>query len=455
MTLQISFVGAAGTVTGSRYLIEDNRHRVLVDCGLFQGFKGLRLKNWIPFPVDPRSVGAILLTHAHIDHAGYIPLIAKNDFRNKVFCSKATEELCGILLPDAGHLEEKYAEFANCHGFSKHKPALPLFTEDDARDSLRLLRSLDFGRWRPLNDAMEFRLQRAGHIIGAASIELRCGGTTILFSGDLGRFNDPIMPAPEMIQPADYLICESTYGNRLHAERNPEDSPAEAVATTIAAGGTVLIPAFAVGRAQSILYYLHRLKKSGRISASLPVYLDSPMAQDASDIFVRHTEDHRLSERHAKEFCGSAIYVRDVDASKALTRSDEPKVILSASGMATGGRILHHLKRYAPDPKNAILFARFQAGGTRGAAMVAGTKTVKIHGEYVPIRAKVTQMEELSAHADAGEILHWLKQSPNAPRRTFITHGEPSESDGLRHRIEEELRWNCAVPELGATERLL
>ncbi len=454
MTVQISFLGAAGTVTGSRYLIENDGHRVLVDCGLFQGFKSLRLKNWNPFPVDPHSIGAILLTHAHIDHSGYIPLIAKHGFRNRVFCSTATAELCGILLPDAGHLEEKYAEFANRHGFSKHKPALPLFTEVDARDSLRLLKPVSFHQWHRINKTMEFRLHRAGHIIGAASIELRCGGTTILFSGDLGRFNDPIMPAPETIQAADYLVCESTYGNRIHPERNPEDALEKAVAPTIAAGGTVLIPAFAVGRAQSVLYYLDRLKKSGRLAAPFPVYLDSPMAQDASDIFVRHPQDDRVTEQQSRDFCGSAIYVRDVESSKALTQSDEPKVILSASGMATGGRILHHLKRYAPDPKNAIVFTGFQAGGTRGAAMVAGAKMIKIHGEYVPIRATVTEIEELSAHADAGEILRWLKQSPRAPRTTFITHGEPSESDGLRHRIEEELRWNCVVPEFGATERL-
>jgi metallo-beta-lactamase family protein len=311
-----------------------------------------------------------------------------------------------------------------------------------------------FHRWHRINEKMDFRLQHAGHIIGAASIEIRCGGVTTLFSGDLGRPNDAIMQPPDSIEKADYLICESTYGNRLHSARNPEDTLAEAVAPTIAAGGTVLIPAFAVGRSQSLLYYLDRLKKSGRLPASLPVYLDSPMAQDASDIFVRHPADHRLTEQQCRDFCSGAIYVRDADASKALTQSDEPKVILSASGMATGGRILHHLKRYAPDPRNTIIFAGFQAGGTRGAAMLGGATTIKIHGDYIPVRARVTEIEELSAHADGGEIMTWLKQSPSAPRKVFITHGEPSESDGLRHRIEEELHWNCVVPEFGQTELL-
>ena len=454
MKLRISFLGAAGTVTGSRYLLETDRHRVLVDCGQFQGFKSLRLKNWNPFPVPPASVGSILLTHAHIDHSGYLPLFAKQGFKGPVFCSAATADLCGILLPDAGHLEERYAEFANRHGFSKHKPALPLFTERDAHDALPLLESVPFHRWRRINDAMEFRLHRAGHIIGAASVELRCAGQTILFSGDLGRFNDPTLPAPEAIDHADYLICESTYGDRAHPARDPADALAEPIANTIGGGGTVLIPAFAVGRVQVILYHLHRLKRLGRLPAALPVYLDSPMAMDATDIFVKHADDHRLAQDECRQIFGDAIYVRNMEASKALTASNQPKVILSASGMATGGRILHHLKRYAPDARNAIIFTGFQAGGTRGAAMIAGAQTVKIHGAYVPVRAAVHQIEELSAHADAGEILRWLASFRKPPHTTFITHGEPSASDALRLRIAETLGWNSVVPDFAQTETL-
>lgn len=454
MTVNISFLGAAGTVTGSRYLLETVRHRVLVDCGLFQGFKSLRLKNWNPFPVPPSSVEKIVLTHSHIDHSGYLPLLVKQGYKGEVLCSGATADLCSILLPDTGHLEERYAEFANRHGFSKHKPALPLFTEEDARHSLRQLEPVEFHRWRRLNDEMEFCLHRAGHTIGAASVEIRCTGITILFSGDLGRFDDPLVPAPDRIDHADYLICESTYGNRWHETGDPAELFSNTINATIAGGGTVLIPAFAVGRAQAVLYYLDRLKRSGRIPASLPIYLDSPMAQDATDIFASHPEDHRLSTEQCRQIFGGAIYVRDMESSKALTANTETKIILSASGMATGGRILHHLKRYAPNARNAIIFTGFQAGGTRGAAILGGAESVKIHGEYVPVRAAVSQIEGLSAHADADELLRWLSGFSKAPRTTFITHGEPSESDALRHRISERLGWNCMVPDFAQTETL-
>ena len=454
MTVRISFLGAAGSVTGSRYLIETANHRVLVDCGLFQGFKSLHLKNWNPFPVSPTSIDGIVLTHSHIDHSGYLPLLARQGFRGTVYCSAATAELCGILLPDAGHLEEKSAQFANRHGFSKHKPALPLFTESDARKCLRLFEPVAFHQWHSINDEIRFCIRRAGHIIGAASVEIRCEGLTIVFSGDLGRFSDPIAPAPDLITMADYLICESTYGDRVHKVDDPADALAETIRTTIGGGGTVLIPAFAVGRAQAVLYYLDRLKRTGGLPASLPVYLDSPMAQDASDILARHPQDHRLSPQQWKNICGGAVYVRDGDSSKALTASTEPKVILSASGMATGGRILHHLKRYAPDARNAIVFTGFQAAGTRGAAIVAGAESVKIHGEYVPIRATVREIEGLSAHADADEILRWLGYFRKAPRTTFITHGEPAECDALRHRIGERLGWNCIVPDFAQMEAL-
>ena len=454
MTVKISFLGAAGTVTGSRYMVETARHRVLIDCGLFQGFKSLRLKNWNPFPVPPSSIGSIVLTHSHVDHSGYLPRFAKQGYTGPVFCTGATADLCSVLLPDTGHLEERYAESANRHGFSKHRPALPLFTEEDARNSLRLFEPVEFHRWRRLNEEMEFRLHRAGHTIGAASVEIRCAGITILFSGDLGRFDDPLVPAPDPVDYADYLICESTYGNRRHESCDPAEVLSKTINATIARGGTVLIPAFAVGRSQAILYQLDRLKQSGRIPASLPVYLDSPMAQDATEIFASHPEDHRLSRKQCREIFGGAVYVRDMESSKALTASAETKIILSASGMATGGRILHHLKHYAPDERNAIIFTGFQAGGTRGAAILDGAESVKIHGEYVPVRAAVRRIEGLSAHADADEILRWLSAFSKAPRATFITHGEPSESDALRRRIGEKFGWNCTVPDFAQTEKL-
>jgi metallo-beta-lactamase family protein len=452
--LTVTFLGAAGTVTGSKYLLDDGERRYLIDCGLFQGYKSLRLRNWAPLPVAPRSIAGVLLTHAHLDHSGYLPLLVRQGFHGKIHCSDATKELCGILLPDAGHLQEKDAEFANRHGFSKHKPALPLFTVDDARAALGQLQAVPFHRTVQLADGVAFTLYRAGHILGAASIVVRWHGTTIAFSGDVGRFNDPILPPPEATGETDYLVVESTYGNRTHDRRSPEDSLAEAIAPVLRRGGTVVIPAFAVGRAQTLVYLLGRLKDSGRLPEHLPVYLDSPMAVDVTDLFCRHADDHLLSDRQCRNFCSNTIYVRDVEGSKAIAANPVPKIVISASGMATGGRVLHHLKQYAPDPRNAILFAGFQAGGTRGAAMVGGAETVKIHGEYVPVRASVTNLANLSAHADGDEIMRWLGTFKRAPRTVFVTHGEPAASDTLRHRIEEQLGWDCVVPDHGETAEL-
>ena len=449
MSLSLSFLGAAGTVTGSKYLVENGDRRLLIDCGLFQGYKALRLRNWEHFAVQPRSLSAVLLTHAHLDHSGYLPLLVRQGFSGSVLCSEATVELCGLLLPDSGNLQEKEADFANRHGYSKHKPALPLYTEDDARRSLQRLKPQRFDQSLSVLADATAKFHRAGHILGAASIELNWNGTTVLFSGDLGRYNDATMLDPEPIERADYLLVESTYGNRRHSNQNPQDALADVIGPTIHRGGTVIIPAFAVGRVQGLLFHLDALKTAGRLPKFLPIFLDSPMAIDASDIFCRHSQDYKLTDAQCKKTCADVRYVRSSQESKDLTANPIPKVIISASGMATGGRVLHHLRHYAPDPKNAILFAGFQAGGTRGAAMVAGAETIKIFGEYVPIRAKVTNLEMLSAHADSEEIMRWLKTAKTPPKTVFVTHGEPAASDALRHRIEEELGWNCVVPDHG------
>jgi metallo-beta-lactamase family protein len=446
MTLMLQFLGAAGTVTGSKYLLEADRRRILVDCGLFQGLKQLRLRNWAPFPIAQGSIDTVVLTHAHLDHSGYLPALIRDGYAGQVLCSPATEDYCTILLPDSGNLQEKDAEYANRHGFSKHKPALPLYTLRDAERALSSLSTVPFDSDRELFAGTRIRLRHAGHILGAASIEVDWNGTKVVFSGDLGRYDDPVMVDPAPVRQADFLIVESTYGDRRHERRDPADAIAEIVDRTVGRGGTVIIPAFAVGRAQSLLFHLERLKSKGRL-ANVPIFLDSPMAIDASEILCRHLDDHRLSEQQCRVACGVAHYVREPEESKALTANPMPKIIISASGMATGGRVLHHLKRYAPDPKSTVLFAGFQAAGTRGAAMMAGAETIKIHGQYIPVRAEIANLSMLSAHADADEILRWLRGFEQAPRLTFITHGEPTASDVLRRRIEEELGWACKIPE--------
>jgi metallo-beta-lactamase family protein len=444
--MDLHFFGAAGTVTGSRYLLDSKGARFLIDCGLFQGLKSLRLRNWAPFPVKPKSVSAVLLSHAHLDHSGYLPALARDGFKGPIYTSRATRKLCEILLADSAHLQEQDADYANRRGFSKHHPALPLYNARDARRVMRQFSSLGFNEWRELADGARMRLRRAGHILGAASVEVDWKGRRIVFSGDLGRYDDPLTVDPEPVRNADYLVVESTYGDRLRDRQNPEAALGDVIERTIARGGTVIIPAFAVGRAQMVLYYIERLKASGRL-ADVPIYLNSPMAVEASELFVDESDDQRLSDEERRRACAVAKYVDSVEESKALNESDIPKVIISASGMATGGRVLHHLKKFAPDPRNAIVFTGFQAAGTRGAALVAGERTIKLHGAYLDVAAEVANLTMLSAHADADEIMRWLRNFKRPPRMTFVTHGEPHASDVLRLRIQDELGWSCCAPE--------
>lgn len=450
---RLTFLGATGTVTGSRTLLESPSARVLVDCGLFQGLKQLRLRNWTPIPADPARLDCVILTHAHIDHSGYLPVLVRDGFRGRIHCSAATRDLCRILLPDAGRLQEEEAEYANRHGFSRHKPALPLYTEHDAMRCLEQFQPVPLHQPFRLGDGDSFRLLRAGHIVGASIAELTMAGRKVVFSGDLGRPHDPIMSAPEGIASADYLVLESTYGNKRHNPVDPAQTLAEVIQRTAARGGVVVVPSFAVGRAQELLYYIHQLRQSGRIP-DLPVYLNSPMAVDAGAVLRAHTSEHRLSPAQCDAVMKDVRVITSVEESKELNTRRGPMVIVAASGMATGGRVVHHLKSFAPDPKNTILLAGFQAAGTRGAALRDGAETVKIHGEYVPVRAEVVAMDNLSAHADADEILVWLDHFTRPPRRIFINHGEPVSADALRHRIEEEKGWDCTVPDYRETFEL-
>lgn len=448
MNPTITFLGGAGTVTGSKYLIDTGSHRILVDCGLFQGYKLLRERNWAPFPVKPADIDAVVLTHAHLDHSGYLPLLVKNGFSGPIISTHASLKLCELILLDSGHLMEADSRYANKRGFSKHKPALPLYDKSDAERSLGSFQTHDFHKTVEVMKDCTAMFRPAGHILGAATVELDCGGTRIVFSGDLGRFNDAMMVDPEPVPRADYLIVESTYGNRRHDPTDPEEALEEVIDRTVRRGGSIIIPAFAVGRAQSLLFHLSRLRKRGRLT-NIPVFLDSPMAINATDLLHSHIGEHRLTKEECEEACGIATYTRDVEASKQIDRDSMPKIVISASGMLTGGRILHHLKHYGPDHRNTILLAGFQAGGTRGAALRDGARELKIHGQLVPIRAEVVSLDMFSAHADRDELLRWLGGFETAPRMTFVTHGELEASDTFRHCIQEKLGWNARVPEHG------
>ncbi len=445
MASRITFLGGAGTVTGSKYLIETGGRTILVDCGLFQGLKELRLRNWDRFPVDPASIDAVILTHAHLDHSGYVPLLVKNGFKGKIICTEATADLCKILLPDSGHLQEKDADFANRYGFSKHAPALPLYNEHDARRSLERFHPVPFLKDVDVVSGVKATFLPAGHILGASIVSLVLPEGRLVFSGDLGRINDPTMVDPAPVEHADYLVVESTYGDRLHDKADPQDLLAAAVNRAVQKGGSVLIPTFAVGRVQTILYHLYRLKQDKRIP-EVPVFLDSPMAVNAADLMCKYLKWHRLSEDLCGAVCGIAKYINEAEESKRLDRDPMPKIILSASGMLTGGRVLHHLKVYGPDPRSVIVLAGFQAPGTRGAAIAVGAEQVKVHGGYVPILAEVMNIGSMSAHADRSEILTWLGHFREAPRQTFVTHGEPVAADALRLAIEERLKWPVQVP---------
>ena len=442
--MEIRFLGAAGTVTGSKTLVRSGHAGMLVDCGLFQGLKKLRERNWQALPVNVRGLRSVVLTHAHIDHSGFIPALLRQGFRGRVYCTPATLELCRVLLPDAGFLQEEDARYANQRRFSRHAPALPLFTEADAIEALKRFEVIDFGTdFEPL-PGLVARFSRSGHILGAASVRLQDSSGSILFSGDLGRQHDDIMQAPEAPPAADYFVVESTYGDRLHGQSDAKSEMADLINRTSERGGIVLIPAFAVGRAQSLLYLISQLKSEGRIG-NLPVFLNSPMAITATEIFYRFHEEHRLDPGQCEQMDAEVTYVRSVEESIQLNNRRFPCIILSASGMASGGRVLHHLKTLLPNHRNSVLFAGYQAAGTRGETLVHGADRVKIHGEYHTVKAEIKCLDSLSAHADYSEILTWLRQAPTAPRKVFITHGEPLAAEALRKHIREALGWDASV----------
>ncbi len=450
----IRFLGAAGTVTGSRFLVESGSARVLVDAGLFQGQKELRLRNRAPWPVPPGSIGAVVLTHAHLDHTGALPQLVRDGFRGLAHCTPATRDLAGLLLPDSGRLQEEEARYANRKGYSKHAPnAAPLYSEADALAALPLLSPLRYGELREIVPGVRLRFRRAGHILGSALAELVLDGPRplrLLFSGDLGRYGAPILPDPEPGAAADALVLESTYGGKRHPEVPAAAALGEEIRRSVHAGGAIVIPAFAIGRTQEVLFTLRALEKRGEIPA-LPVFVDSPMALDATPFFLAHRDEHddemtRLMAAGEEPLRPAKLtFCRSPDQSKALNDVRGPCIILSASGMATGGRVLHHLAHRLPDPRTTVLLVGFQAAGTRGATLQSGAQTIRIHGEDVPVRARVATISGFSAHADEAELSRWLATFPSKPRRTFLVHGEAAALAASKARMDA-LGWPAHVP---------
>ncbi len=453
MRLKLRFLGAAGTVTGSRYLLSCNDTHVLIDCGLFQGVKNVRQRNWASLGFPAEKLDAVVLTHAHLDHSGYLPRLMREGFSGPVYCTHATRDLAEILLADSGFLQEEDARRANRYGYSKHHPAEPLYTVAEAERVLRQFCVKQFHEQFSIGDVrVHFRV--AGHILGAASIVLEAEGQTITFSGDVGRPHDPTMPPPEPLASTDYLIIESTYGERLHPRDDTKLRFTEIINKTASRGGLVMIPAFAVGRTQYLLHLLAQMRGEGSIPY-IPIYLDSPMAIDVTEIFYRHRKEHSLTREQCAAMSRVATYIRTQEESMKLSATTTPKIIIAGAGMLTGGRILHHLRAFGGDHRNTIVIAGYQAPGTRGATLLSGADKLRIFGEDVRINCAVEEIRELSAHADYEEISKWLGTLPGSPKQVYITHGEPSAADNLRRVIQAQLNGDVTVPEHGQEFNLL
>ncbi len=441
----LTFLGAAGTVTGSKHLLDLNGRRVLVDCGLFQGLKELRLRNWAALPIDPKQIDAVVLTHAHLDHCGYLPRLVGAGFRGRIFCTPGTKDLCTLILPDSAHIQEEDARDANRRGYSKHLRALPLYTQLDAARALTQLQPVGYERPVPVIPGVDVEFINAGHLLGSAYARVRVGDKTILFGGDLGRYGRPVLPDPTRVEAADVLLLESTYGDRLHGADDGGARLAAIVNETIQQGGKIIIPSFAVGRVEELLYWLRLLEQTKRIPA-LPVYVDSPMAAGALQFYSERVNeldpDMKPAEHDVAVFgTGRMTVVDSARESAALVASNTPAIIIAASGMATGGRVLHHLVADLPNPKNTVLFVGYQSEGTRGRKLLDGAKHIKMHGQEVPVAARIERLDSMSAHADAAEIMQWLSGFARPPAMTYLVHGEPVALEALRARIQTERGW--------------
>lgn len=441
----IQFLGAAGTVTGSKHLLKTPGFQILIDCGLFQGLKSLRLKNREPFPVDVRSINVVLLTHAHLDHCGYLPLLFKNGYKGKVLMTPPTRTLTEIILRDSAKIQEEDAARANKHGFSRHKPALPLYTIEDVDYALNFFEEVNENEWTTLSENLKCRFQRNGHIIGSCFIEIDAYGKRIVFSGDIGRENSLTLSPPTVISKADVLVMESTYGNKLHPGDRPDDQLAEAVNDAITRGGNVLIPSFAVGRAQELMLIVQRLKEA-KLLPDVPVYLDSPMGREATKAFVSYPEWHKLSPGECDVLISSTKIVSEYSETKRILNDTSSKVVIAASGMLSGGRVLEYLKKYLNDPKNLILIAGYQVEGSRGRDLKDGAPDIKIFRKYFKVKAEIREITSLSAHGDQQEMLNWLSKFTSFPQKIFLVHGEPSALDCFRKKIHDTFKVEPVIP---------
>ena len=447
----LTFLGAARTVTGSKHLLEVDGQRILFDCGLFQGLKELRLRNWSALPIAAETINAVVLTHAHIDHSGWLPRLVSQGFKGPVYCTGGTLDLCRLVLPDAAHLQEEDAKFANKRGFSKHQPALPLYTEEDAAEALSRFKVADYGKKIEVVKGIEIEFINAGHLLGSSYVLVtrsdKSGGR-ILFGGDLGRYTRPILPDPSPGVAADVLLVESTYGDRLHPAEDNGETLARIIKETFARRGKLIVPAFAIGRVEELLYWLFRLEDEGRLE-KVPIYVDSPMAIKGIAFYDARTDELDKEIVSMRRKLPRFTSVNSALESKALVERDTPAVIIASSGMATGGRVVHHLFAGLPDPRNTVLFVGFQAAGTRGRQLVDGAQYVKMFGQQVPVHARIEKIDGMSSHADAAEIVRWLRTFPRAPKATYLVHGEAAAQDALKVRITKELGWNVEIPSHG------
>lgn len=446
--VNISFLGAAGTVTGSKTLVEFNEKRVLVDCGLFQGIKHLRELNWQELNIDAKSIDAIIITHGHLDHCGYIPVLVKNGFNGVIHCTEPTLELIEIILKDSAKIQEEDAERANRHNYGKRKKSLPLYTIEDAEKSIEFLKPHRYDEWVIINSDFKFQLLNAGHILGSAMVELKVNDKKIIFTGDIGRKDPMLLYPPKKIESADYLIIESTYGDRVHSDIDPKYALKEVIKTTINRGGILMIPSFAVERTQELIYLIHLLKEEDSIP-NIPIYLDSPMGVKSTLVFEKYPKYQDLSKFITDRMYNDINFISNYDESKAVVADKKPKIILAGSGMLEGGRMLHYISNHGENPLNTLLFVGFQAMGTRGRDLVQGNKQIKYFGEYHDVKCEIKSISSMSAHADKNEMLDWMKNFKNAPKTVFLNHGEPHQLNSFRVLIDSELNWNVHVPELG------